>query len=75
MGGIAVFRAAYGTGLSIVGPVKRLAHSGEPTQIAPFEMVDAALAETDPMQKRARDLPSRVVVYIEAARRFRAPGL
>jgi hypothetical protein len=61
--------------LCIVGPVTRVAHRGEPTEFEPFEMVDAALAETDPMQKRVRDLPSRMVVYIEAARRFRAPGL
>ncbi len=55
--------------------MKRVTHSGELTQIVPFEMVDAALTETDRMQKRVRDLPSPVVVYIEAARRFRAAGL
>jgi len=37
---------------------------GELTQIVPFEMVDAALAETGRAQKRIRDLPSRVVVYL-----------
>ncbi len=39
-------------------------HLGELTQIVPFEMVDAALAETNAVQHRVRDLPSRVVVYL-----------
>jgi Insertion element 4 transposase N-terminal/Transposase DDE domain len=39
-------------------------HLGELTQIVPFEMVDAVLAETGAVQKRVRDLPSRVVVYL-----------
>lgn len=39
-------------------------HIGELTRIVPFEMVDAALAETGTVQKRLRDLPSRVVVYL-----------
>ena len=39
-------------------------HLGELTRIVPFEMVDAALAETGKVQKRVRDLPSRVVVYL-----------
>lgn len=39
-------------------------HLGELTQIVPFEMVDAALAETHTVQRRVRDLPSRVVVYL-----------
>ncbi|ADJ49259.1 transposase IS4 family protein [Amycolatopsis mediterranei S699] len=39
-------------------------HLGELTQIVPFEMVDAALAETRRMQQRLRVLPSRVVVYL-----------
>ncbi|HZK04840.1 MAG TPA: transposase domain-containing protein [Actinomycetaceae bacterium] len=30
----------------------------------PFEMVDAALGQTRTAQKRVRDLPSRVVVYL-----------
>ncbi len=37
-------------------------HLGELTQIVPFEMVDAALAETGKVQSRVRDLPSRVLV-------------
>ncbi len=39
-------------------------HVGELTRIVPFEMVDAALAETRSPQQRVRDLPSRVVVYL-----------
>ncbi|MBV9010625.1 MAG: IS4 family transposase [Pseudonocardiales bacterium] len=39
-------------------------HIGELTQIVPFEMVDAALAETNSVQQRLRALPSRVVVYL-----------
>jgi hypothetical protein len=34
------------------------------TRIVPFEMVDAALAETGTVQSRIRVLPSRVVVYL-----------
>jgi hypothetical protein len=39
-------------------------HLGELTQQVPFEMIDAVLAETRCMQRRVRDLPSRVVVYL-----------
>lgn len=39
-------------------------HLGELTQQIPFEMVDEALAETRTVQRRVRDLPSRVVVYL-----------
>jgi hypothetical protein len=39
-------------------------HLGELTRIVPFEMVDAVLAETGRVQRRVRDLPSRVVVYL-----------
>jgi hypothetical protein len=39
-------------------------HLGELTRIVPFEMVDAVLAETGTVQRRVRDLPSRVVVYL-----------
>ena len=39
-------------------------HVGELTRIVPFEIVDAALAETRSQQQRVRDLPSRVVVYL-----------
>jgi Insertion element 4 transposase N-terminal/Transposase DDE domain len=39
-------------------------HLGELTRIAPFEMVDAVLAEAGGGQQRVRLLPSRVVVYL-----------
>lgn len=39
-------------------------HLGELTRLVPFEMVDAALEETCRVQRRVRDLPSRVVVYL-----------
>lgn len=39
-------------------------HLGELTQIVPFEMVDAVLAETGATERRLRGLPSRVVVYL-----------
>jgi hypothetical protein len=39
-------------------------HLGELTQQVPFEMVDAVLAETGTVQRRMRDLPARVVVYL-----------
>ena len=39
-------------------------HLGELTQLVPFEMVDEALAQTRAVQRRVRDLPSRVVVYL-----------
>ena len=39
-------------------------HLGELTQIVPFEMVDAALAETASTLRRVRLLPARVTVYL-----------
>lgn len=42
-------------------------HLGELTQQLPFEMVDAALAQTGRVQARLRDLPARVVVYLLVA--------
>ncbi|MFJ7592983.1 IS4 family transposase [Streptomyces sp. NPDC097617] len=38
-------------------------HLGELTSVVPFELVDAVLAETRAVQRRLRDLPSRVGVY------------
>jgi hypothetical protein len=38
-------------------------HLGELTQLAPFELVDDVLARTGAVQRRLRDLPSRVGVY------------
>ena len=42
-------------------------HLGELTQIVPFEMVDAVLAECGAGQRRLRKLPARVVVYLMLA--------
>jgi pyruvate dehydrogenase E2 component (dihydrolipoamide acetyltransferase) len=39
-------------------------HLGELTQIVPFEMVDAVLADCGATQRRLRKLPARVVVYL-----------
>lgn len=39
-------------------------HLGELTQIIPFEMVEDVLASTLSVQRRVRDLASRVVVYL-----------
>ena len=39
-------------------------HLGELTRLLPEEMVDAAIDETRSRQKRLRDLPSRVIVYL-----------
>ena len=39
-------------------------HLGELTQIVPFEMVDAVLADCGAAQRRLRKLPARVVVYL-----------
>ena len=38
-------------------------HLGELTQLVPFELVDDVLARTGAVQRRLRDLPSRVGVY------------
>jgi hypothetical protein len=39
-------------------------HLGELTQQVPFEMVDAVLEQTCRVQRRVRELPARVVVYL-----------
>jgi Insertion element 4 transposase N-terminal/Transposase DDE domain len=42
-------------------------HLGELTQYLPFELVDDVLAQTKTVQRRLRDLPSRVGVYFMLA--------
>jgi Insertion element 4 transposase N-terminal/Transposase DDE domain len=42
-------------------------HLGELTQVVPFELADAVLAETCRVQRRLRDLPSRAGVYFVLA--------
>ena len=39
-------------------------HLGELTQQMPFEMVDAVLEQTCRFQRRVRDIPARVAVYL-----------
>ncbi|TXS71644.1 hypothetical protein EAO76_21330 [Streptomyces sp. sk2.1] len=38
-------------------------HLGALTPVVPFELVDGVLSETRAVQRRLRDLPSRVGVY------------
>jgi hypothetical protein len=47
----------------VAGGVSAPGHLGELTQVVPFELVDAVLAETGRIEQRLRDLPSRVGVY------------
>jgi Insertion element 4 transposase N-terminal/Transposase DDE domain len=49
-------------------------HLGELTQLVPFELVDDILARTGAVQRRLRDLPSRVGVYFLLAMAL-FPGL
>jgi hypothetical protein len=42
-------------------------HLGELTRQIPFELIDAVLAETNTVEQRLRDLPSRVGVYFVLA--------
>jgi len=51
----------------VAGGVYAPGHVGELTQVVPFELVDAVLAETGVRQRRLRDLPSRVGVYLVLA--------
>ncbi len=54
---------------------ERVAHGGEPTQIVPFEMSTPRSPQLSPDAEVGPGFAVRVVVYIEAARRFRARGL
>src|SRR6516225_2865340 len=49
-------------------------HLGELTQYLPFELVDDVLVQTRAVQRRLRDLPSRVGVYFVLALGM-CPGL
>lgn len=50
---------------TVVVAAGRLApgHLGELTTVVPFELVDAVLEQTRTVERRLRDLPSRVGVY------------
>jgi Insertion element 4 transposase N-terminal len=50
-------------------------HVGELTALVPFELVDAVLHKTRSVQRRLRDLPSRVgVSFLPAMRLFSEVG-
>ncbi|WTG12306.1 transposase domain-containing protein [Streptomyces sp. NBC_01589] len=53
--------------LTVAGGRFAPGHLGELTQVLPFELVDAVLEETRSVQRRLRDLPSRVGVYFVLA--------
>ncbi len=53
--------------VTVAGGVFAPGHLGELTQYLPFELVDDVLAQTRTVQRRLRDLPSRVGVYFVLA--------
>ena len=53
--------------VTVAGGVFAPGHLGELTQFAPFELVDDVLERTGTVQRRLRDLPSRVGVYFVLA--------
>ena len=60
----------------VAGGVFAPGHLGELTRIVPFEMVDEVLSQTVGTERRLRELPSRVVVYLLlAAGVFRGAGV
>ncbi|GIH72008.1 hypothetical protein Mth01_42610 [Sphaerimonospora thailandensis] len=58
--------------LTVAGGVFAPGHLGELTQHLPFELVDAVLEDAGKIQRRLRNLPSRVGVYVRPVRRRRA---
>jgi hypothetical protein len=58
-GGVSVVTRRFRVAAGVFAP----GHLGELTQVIPFELVDALLAETGRVQRRLRMLPSRVGVY------------
>jgi hypothetical protein len=60
---IAVFTRTVTVAAGVFAP----GHLGELTQFAPFELVDDVLARTGTVQRRLRELPSRVGVYFVLA--------
>jgi hypothetical protein len=53
--------------VTVAGGVFAPGHLGELTQCLPFELVDDVLEQTKTVQRRLRDLPSRVGVYFVLA--------
>jgi hypothetical protein len=60
---IATLTRTIAVGAGVFAP----GHLGELTRYLPFELVDAVLVETGRVQRRLRDLPSRVGVYFVLA--------
>jgi hypothetical protein len=60
----AVDQSAITRAVTVAGGRFAPGHLGELTRQVPFEMVDAVLEETCRVQRRVRDLPARVVVYL-----------
>jgi hypothetical protein len=59
-----VDQSAISRAVTVAGGRFAPGHLGELTQQVPFEMVDAVLEQTRRVQRRVRDLPARVVVYL-----------
>ena len=55
--------ATFSRCVTVAAGVFAPGHLGELTQLVPFELVDDVLAQTGAVQRRLRDLPSRVGVY------------
>ena len=53
--------------VTVAGGIFAAGHLGELTQYLPFELVDDVLAQTRTVQRRLRDMPSRVGVYFVLA--------
>jgi hypothetical protein len=60
----AVDQSAITRAVTVAGGRFAPGHLGELTQQVPFEMVDEVLKQTCRVQRRVRDLPARVVVYL-----------
>jgi hypothetical protein len=60
----AVDQCAITRAVTVAGGRFAPGHLGELTRQVPFEMVDAVLEQTCRVQRRVRDLPARVVVYL-----------
>src|SRR5580704_4918835 len=53
--------------ISVAAGVFAPGHLGALTQVIPFELVDAVLAETGRTERRVRMVPSRVALYLVLA--------
>ena len=55
--------ATIARAVTVAAGVYAPGHVGELTQYLPFEVVDDVLEQTKTVQRRLRDLPSRIGVY------------